>query len=91
LFFGNAGVDANGRTVYNPTHVRSLLFEFPLVQYRPFRAFSGSLGGSVTAQFGVGFETPILVSPRRSDLPAPDIDDTFVMFIRLFFDGRAYL
>lgn len=91
LFFGNAGADANGRTIYNPTHVRSLLFEFPLVQYRPFRAFSGRLGGSVTTQFGIGFETPIEVSPRRADLKAPGIDDTFVMFIRLFFDGRAYL
>jgi hypothetical protein len=91
LFFGYAGVDMNGRVTYNPTHVRSLLFEFPLVQYRPFRAFSGQLGGSITTQFGLGFETPIMVSPRRSDLTAPHIDDTFVMFVRLFFDGRAYL
>lgn len=91
LFFGYAGTDTNGLATYNPTHVRSLLFEFPLVQYRPFRAFAGGLGGSITTQFGIGFETPILVSPRRSDLPAPHIDDTFVIFFRLFFDGRAYL
>jgi hypothetical protein len=86
-----AGSDAAGRPIYNPTHVRSIQLEVPVLEYRPFRSFSEKLGSSLALQFGGGIEIPTSVEPSRTDLPAPRLDDVWLLYLRLFFDGRAYL
>ena len=86
-----AGADAQGQPIYNPTRVRSVQFDFPILEYRPFRSFSDKIGTSLAAQLGAGFEMPFHVAPVRADLPVPALDDVFTVYVRLFFDGRAYL
>jgi hypothetical protein len=85
------GTDASGKPIYNPTRVRSLQFEIPVLEYRAFRSYSEKLGASFAVQLGFGFEIPVLVQSEKPGVPPPDLGDSWMAYMRLFFDGRGYL
>ena len=71
--------------------VRSIQFDFPIVEYRPFRTFSRNQTSSVLVQFYAGFDTPTqssVVAPVGA--PNPHLRAIGLTGIRVAFDWRYY-
>ncbi|HEY1986437.1 MAG TPA: hypothetical protein VGG85_13560 [Terracidiphilus sp.] len=70
----------------------SLQVEFPLLEYRPFRAFSVNQSSSVMFQPYVGFDTPTDISVISSTAArAPDGHTIVTTGLRVVFDWRHYI
>ena len=67
-------------------------FEFPIVEYRPFRTYSSRQTGSLVFQFAAGFDVPgkrtTIVAPEGYDMP--DKHTILYAGLRLVFDYRYY-
>ena len=96
-FYGNnsfimptPGVPPNNATVLS---LSSTQFEFPIVEYRPFRSFSMDQSSSVLIQFYYGIEvtngTGTVVAPVGA--PAPSLKNVQMLGLRFVFDWRHYL
>jgi hypothetical protein len=71
--------------------VRSIQFDFPIIEYRPFRTFSRNQTSSVLVQLYAGFDTPTqssVVSPVGA--PTPKLRTIGLTGIRVAFDWRYY-
>ena len=71
--------------------VRSIQFDFPILEYRPFRTFSLNQTSSVLVQFYAGFDTPTqssVVSPVGASIPT--LHTIELTGIRVAFDWRYY-
>jgi len=71
--------------------LNTIRFDFPFLEYRPFRTFSQDQTAGLLVQFYTGFEIPTSVSviaPAGS--PKPDVDTIFHSGIRVTFDWRYY-
>jgi hypothetical protein len=90
-FFAYGGTDPSGQPIYEPIRVKSLRIEVPILEYRPYRSFSEKLGASFVAQLGAGLEVPLVVEPEHPGTPTPNLGDVGIAYLRIFFDGRAYL
>jgi hypothetical protein len=72
--------------------LRSISFDFPLVEYRPFRTFSLNQSSSLVVQLYGGFEVPLGVSVVRPiGAQEPSLKTTWHFGLRLAFDWRHYL
>jgi hypothetical protein len=72
--------------------LRSISFDFPLVEYRPFRSFSLNQSSSLMLQLYGGFEVPLSVSVARPiGAQKPNLKTTWHLGLRLAFDWRHYL
>jgi hypothetical protein len=72
--------------------LRSISFDFPLVEYRPFRTFSLNQSSSLVVQLYGGFEVPLGVSVVRPiGAQEPSLKTTWHFGLRLAFDWRQYL
>jgi len=84
------GVPPNNATVLS---LSSTQFEFPIVEYRPFRSFSMDQSSSVLIQFYYGIEvtngTGTVVAPVGA--PAPSLKNVQMLGLRFVFDWRHYL
>jgi hypothetical protein len=72
--------------------LRSTAFEFPVLEYRPFRTFSLDQGSSLVVQLYGGFDIPrtrSVISPAGA--PEPDLKTVRFVGIRIVFDWRSYL
>jgi hypothetical protein len=72
--------------------LRSLRFDFPVLEYRPFRTFSLTQSSSLVVQLYGGFEVPLdvsVVSPIGA--PEPNLKTIWEVGLRLVFDWRYYL
>lgn len=73
---------------------RSTLFEFPIVEYRPFKTFDVGQRSSMFIQLYGGFDIPsnIEVLESTSDTKsAPELKTVWNIGLRLIFDWRHYL
>ncbi|MGH7381278.1 MAG: hypothetical protein ACREKR_03480 [Candidatus Methylomirabilales bacterium] len=71
--------------------LQSIRFEFPVLEYRPFRTFSQDQSASLVVQLFAGFEVPTsasVVSPAGA--PEPDLKTIWQVGIRIVFDWRYY-
>jgi hypothetical protein len=71
--------------------LRSIRFEFPVLEYRPFRIFSRNQSASLILQFFAGFEIPVresVIGP--SGAPKPNVKDIWLLGLRMAFDWRYY-
>ena len=71
---------------------RSLQFDFPLLEYRPFRTFSLDQSSSLVLQLSGGFDVPLsvdVVGPAGA--PQPEMRTIWHAGLRLAFDWRYYL
>ena len=71
--------------------LRSIAFDFPLVEYRPFRAFSLDQASMLVFQIVGGFQTSAgasVIAPMGAALP--DLHNVYSIGIRLTFDWRHY-
>ncbi len=70
--------------------MKSTEWEFPIVEWRLFHAFSGKQASSVVLQLGAGIErTTRLKSALDDGLPSK-ADKRYLVFLRVGFDGRQY-
>jgi hypothetical protein len=71
--------------------VRSVEWEFPVLEYRAFRTFAGRQAYTMIMQVGAGFDRPeeatVVDYPNA---PAPDLRTRHFIFWRLTFDVRHY-
>lgn len=80
----------DGRTL-EPIAVKSLEWQFPLLEYRPFREYGSRYTFGTFLQLGVGFDQPIsAVVVGQPDAPPPALSTRYFGFLRVFFDGRRY-
>jgi len=87
MFMAPAEPDASTRLVA----LRSISFDFPIVEYRPFRAFSMDQASLLKLQVVGGFETANhlkLIAPEGA--PLPDLHTIFSVGLRVAFDWRHY-
>jgi hypothetical protein len=72
--------------------LRSLRFDFPVLEYRPFRTFSLTQSSSLVVQLYGGFEVPLDVSVVQPiGAPEPNLKTVWEVGLRLLFDWRYYL
>ena len=77
--------------ILEPIAVKSLEWQFPLVEYRPFREYGSRYTFGTFLQLGVGFDQPIsAVVVGQPDAPVPALQTRYFGFLRIFFDGRRY-
>jgi hypothetical protein len=102
-FFGYLGTGADRFAIAVPTapgepevvqelNIRSIEWEFPILEYRALRSFASRQAYAVVFQFGAGFDKPMEVEViGASDAPAPDLDTRYFAFARMSFDVRRHL
>jgi hypothetical protein len=79
--------DASARLVA----LRSIAFEFPIVEYQPFRHFSMDQTSMLLFQVVGGFQSgsgETLIAPEGA--PLPDLHTIYTIGLRLAFDWRHY-
>ena len=71
---------------------RSTQFEFPILEYRPFRSFAFDQSSTLMIQFYGGFDIPhnikVLDAP---DVKTPEFKTIWYLGARIVFDWRHYL
>ncbi len=79
-----------GRVV-EPIGIKSIQWEFPILEYRPFREYGMRYGFATFLQLGGGVDRPVqAVVIGRPDAMPPPVQTRYYGFIRIFFDGRRY-
>lgn len=94
------GLDNEDRLIIPPTRpgegstlidLQSIRFEFPVLEYRPFRTFSQDQSASLVLQLFTGFEVPTSVSVvSPAGAPEPDVGTIWLLGLRMAFDWRYY-
>ena len=70
---------------------RSTQFEFPIVEYSPFRSFTTDQSSSLLIQLYGGFDIPHNVeSLSNPEVQAPELETVWFLGTRLLFDWRHY-
>jgi hypothetical protein len=71
--------------------LRTISFDFPLIEYRPFRSFSLDQASVLVVQVFAGMDVPgraTLISPAGA--PLPDLRTVYDVGLRVGFDWRRY-
>jgi len=70
---------------------KSIDFDIPVVEYRPFRDFATRQASSLLVQIGFGVEVPkgVEAVPAGSG-PAPPLDNLYSIRVKVLFDWRRY-
>jgi hypothetical protein len=95
-FYGNysfiiptAGVPPNNAT---SLALSSIQYEFPIVEYRPFRSFALDQSSSVLIQLYYAIDVPSGTGTVTSPVgaPAPSLQNIQMVGLRVVFDWRHY-
>ena len=79
--------DGLGRIV----NYKSIYFELPIVEYRPYRAFSSHQSSEVVFQLFAGIDIPYDSSVERPIGGTPaDLQNVYSIGLRMLFDWRYY-
>jgi hypothetical protein len=81
-------VDANG-DLQVVTH-RTVLFDVPLVEYRPYRSFTNNQSSTVLFQLFAGIDVPYGEQTSSPSAPPVNLDTIYSLGVRLLFDWRYY-
>ncbi len=74
-----------------PIAVKSLQWDFPIIEWRPFREYGTRYTFATFVQLGLGFDKPVsAVNVENPELPAPPLQTRYFGYLRIFFDGRRY-
>jgi hypothetical protein len=72
--------------------LRSIRWDLPVVEVRPFRGFATTQAAAVLIQIGMGFDKPSKITVEApSGAPAPGLKTSTSVYFRLAFDWRQYL
>jgi hypothetical protein len=96
--FGYGTKDAFLAAVGNPENpdivpiaVKSLQWDFPVLEYRPFREYGTRYSFAAFLQLGLGLDHPVsAVIVNQPGAPAPRLQNRYLAYLRIFFDGRRY-
>jgi hypothetical protein len=69
--------------------MKSMEWEFPLVEWRLFRTFAGKQASAFVVQFGGGYEH-VTSFKAAAGAPPANPASRYVVFLRASFDGRQY-
>ncbi|HQQ75972.1 MAG TPA: hypothetical protein PLB01_01335 [Thermoanaerobaculia bacterium] len=97
-FFGYSGgedqlfVSAPGSgTALTAVSLRSIRWDVPIVEVRPFRSYATTQAAAVLIQIGAAFDKPTRVTVMAPvGAPAPDLKTATSVYFRLAFDWRQY-
>jgi hypothetical protein len=74
-----------------PVSLRSIDFDLPIVEIRPYRGFSENQTSALLFQIGAGADVPQKVTALYPPgTPAPDLKTSYYGYVRVFFDWRRY-
>ena len=89
LFVATPGVNSGSLAVIS---LRSIRWDFPIVEVRPFRSYATTQAAAVLIQIGMAFDKPTKVTVFAPvGAPAPYLKTTSSVYLRLAFDWRNYL
>jgi len=87
LFPSGEGAQSN----YTLIGLRTIKFDFPLLEYNPFRTFSLDQSTDLVVQFYGGLEIPTVVHKLLpADAPEVDLSTVWSIGVRMAFDWRYY-
>jgi hypothetical protein len=75
---------------FEPVAVRSIEWNFPILELRPLREYGTRYSFATFLQLGVGFDTPFDAESLVPGRTVPPLKTRYFGFIRIFFDGRRY-
>ena len=100
-FYGYAGGEdqvfvvspgSSGGSTVTAVSLRTIEFDFPILEIRPFRGYATSQAAALLIQIGMGFERATKVTPiAPPGAAAPNIATPVFGYVRLAFDWRYYL
>ncbi|MFV1993378.1 MAG: hypothetical protein ACC635_05690 [Acidiferrobacterales bacterium] len=70
--------------------IRSILYDFPILEYRPYRSFSTNQSSSIIIQLFTSADIPQERSPVIIDGESQTLDTVWSIGLRLAFDWRHY-
>ena len=79
-----------GTPAVEPVAVRSIEWDFPILELRPLREYGTRYSFGTLLQLGAGFDTPFDAVSLVPGQPVPPLKTRYFGFIRIFFDGRRY-
>lgn len=95
-FYGHNETDQlwvpTGGTLGQILNYKSVSYDLPLFEYRPYRSFSSNQSSSVMLQLFVNADVPrdVSVAYPIGDAAPPDLDTLWSVGIRMVFDWRHY-
>jgi hypothetical protein len=88
LFVATPGAGSGSLTAIS---LRSIRWDFPIVEVRPFRSFATTQAAAVLIQIGMAFDKPTKIKVSSPvGAPAPYLKTTNSVYLRLAFDWRNY-
>lgn len=73
-------------------NLKTIRFDFPILEYRPFRTFSQNQSSGLAFQFFTGFDEPISASVvQPAGGPKPSLHTLVIGGMRIVFDWRHYV
>jgi hypothetical protein len=99
LFGRLAGKDAflainpdgpNGQPVLTPIALRSVQWDFPIVEVRPFREYGTRYTFAGFMQIGAGLDRPLDAETLIAGQVLPKLKTRYFGYLRIYFDGRRY-
>ena len=88
-FLAETGAPGSAPT-FDPVAVRSLEWDFPILELRPLREYGTRYSFATYLQIGAGFDTPFDAVSLVPGQPVPALKTRYFGFVRIFFDGRRY-
>ena len=71
--------------------LRSIRWDFPIVEVRPFRSFATTQAAAVLIQIGAAFDKPTKITVEAPlGAPAPNLKTSESVYFRVAFDWRQY-
>jgi hypothetical protein len=88
-FLAETGAPGSAPT-FEPVAVRSLEWDFPILELRPLREYGTRYSFATYLQIGAGFDTPFDAVSLVPGQAVPALKTRYFGFVRIFFDGRRY-
>ncbi len=89
-FLTVTGQTPEGRPILQPIAIRSVEWNFPLVELRAFREYGTRYSFAALLQIGAGFDTPNQIESLIPGIPPPQLKTRYFGYIRILFDARRY-
>ncbi len=80
----------DGAAVPRVVNFKSTYFDLPILEYRPYRAFSANQSSALLFQLFAGVDVPHGVSVATPPGASVNLDTLYVLGVRLVFDWRYY-
>jgi hypothetical protein len=80
-----------GRPTFQAVGVRTIRWDFPVLEYRPYRWFGAKSSQAIIVQLGFSADHPERVRPLLSpNATPPELETRYLAFLRIVLDARRY-